>query len=87
MKNVATPAGVPIICGEENIAKGCGIAALTISYYDLGFATGEMAAEILLNGADVSTMDIRKAPVTKKYNAEICAELGITVPDGYIAIG
>ncbi len=87
VKNVATPAGVPIICGEENIAKGCGIAALTISYYDLGFATGEMAAEILLNGADVSTMDIRKAPVTKKYNAEICAELGITVPDGYIAIG
>ena len=46
-----------------------------------------MAAEILLNGADVSTMDIRKAPVTKKYNAEICAELGITVPEGYIAIG
>ena len=87
VKNVATPAGVPIICGEENIAKGCGIAALTISYYDLGVATGEMAAEILLNGADVSTMDIRKAPVTKKYNAEICAELGITVPEGYIAIG
>ena len=87
VRNVAVPAGVPIICGEENIAKGCGIAALTISYYDLGFATGEMAVEILSGGADVSTMDIRKAPVTKKFNAEICAELGITVPEGYIAIG
>jgi len=86
VRNVAVPAGIPIICGEENIAAGCGIAALTISYYDLGMATGEMAAEILA-GADVSTMDIRKAPVTKKYNAEICAELGVTVPDGYVAIG
>ena len=87
VKNVAVPAGVPIICGEENIAKGCGIAALTISYYDLGVATGEMAAEILAEGADVSTMDIRKAPVTKKFNADICSQLGVTVPEGYVAIG
>ena len=87
VKNVTVPAGVPAICGEENIAKGCGIAALTISYYDLGYATGEMAAEILTGGADVSTMDIRKAPVTKKYNAELCEELNITIPEGYVAIG
>ena len=87
VKNVAVPAGIPIICGEENIAKGCGIAALTISYYDLGYATGEMAAEILTGNADVSTMDIRKAPVTKKYNAEICETLSITVPEDYVAIG
>ena len=87
VKNVAVPAGIPIICGEENIAAGCGIAALSISYYDLGFATGEMAVEILVNGADVSTMDIRKAPVTKKFNADICAQLGVTIPDGYVAIG
>ena len=87
VKNVAVPAGIPIICGEENIAKGCGIAALTISYYDLGYATGEMAAEILTGNADVSTMDIRKAPVTKKYNAEICETLNITVPEDYVAIG
>ena len=87
VKNVAVPAGIPIICGEENIAKGCGIAALTISYYDLGYATGEMAAEILTGNADVSTMDIRKAPVTKKYNAAICETLNITVPEDYVAIG
>lgn len=87
VKNIAVPAGIPIIAGEEGIAAVCGIAALTISYYDLGFATGKMAVEILQNGADVSTMDIQKAPVTKKYNAEICAQLNVTVPDTYVAIG
>ena len=86
VNNVALPAGVPIICGEEGIAARCGIAALTISYYDLGYATGEMAVEIL-NGADAGSMDIRKAPVTKKFNADIFAQLGITIPDGYVAIG
>ena len=40
-----------------------------------------------VEGADISTMDVRFAPnVTKKYNASICAELGITAPEGYEAI-
>lgn len=85
--NVCRPAGVPVIAGEEGICKGCGVATLSISYYDIGYETGLMAYDILVNGADVSTMEVRFAPqVTKKYNAEICAELGITVPDGYEAI-
>lgn len=85
--SVCRPAGVPIIAGEEGICKGCGVATLSISYYDLGYQTGLMAYEILVNGADISTMEVQFAPnVTKKYNAEICAELGITVPDGYTAI-
>ena len=57
----------------------------SISYYDLGYKTGEMAYEILVNGADVSTMPIAFAPqFTKKYNAAICEALGITVPDDYV---
>ena len=56
INNVALPAGVPIICGEENLCKGCGLATLSINYYDLGYATGEMAYEVLANGADVATM-------------------------------
>ncbi len=85
--NVCRPAGIPIIAGEEGICKGCGVATLSISYYDIGYQTGLMAYEILVNGADVSTMEIQFAPnVTKKYNAAICTELGITVPDGYVAI-
>lgn len=87
VRNVVVPAKVPVIAGEEGICKGCGVATLSISYYDLGRTTGEMAYEILVNGADIKTMDVRFAPnVTKKYNATICAELGITPPEGYDAI-
>ena len=85
--NVVIPEQVPVVAGEEGICKGCGVATLSICYYDLGYETGEMAAEILADGADVSTMPVEFAPnVTKKYNAANCEALGITPPDGYEAI-
>ena len=88
IRNVVEPEGVPVIAGEEGICSGCGVATLSISYYDLGCATGEMACEILVNGADVSTMEIQFAPnVTKKYNAELCQILNVTIPEDYVAIG
>ncbi len=85
--NIVNPAKIPVIAGEEGICSGCGVATLSISYYDLGYATGEMAYEILAEGKDVSTMEVRYAPnVTKKYNAQACADLGIEVPADYVAI-
>ena len=85
--NVVLPAKVPVVAGEEGICSGCGVATLSISYYDLGYTTGKMAAKILTGEADVSTMPVEYAPqVTKKYNAANCEALGITVPDGYTAI-
>ena len=87
IRNVVEPAKIPVIAGEEGICRGCGVATLSISYYDLGYATGLMAYEVLAEGADVSTMEVRFAPnVTKEYNAELCAALEITVPEGYAAI-
>lgn len=87
IRNVVEPAMIPVIAGEEGICRGCGVATLSISYYDLGYATGEMAYEVLVNGADVASMDIRFAPnVTKEYNAELCGLFGISVPEDYIAI-
>jgi len=84
---ICRPAGVPVIAGEEGICSGCGVATLSISYYDLGVATGKMAVKILAEGADISTMPIEYAPnFAKKYNAEIAAELGVTIPEGYEAI-
>ena len=86
--NVVIPAKVPVVAGEEGICSGCGVATLSISYYDLGYATGEMAAKILADGADVSAMPVEFAPnVTKKYNAANCEALGITPPSDYVAIG
>ena len=88
INNICLPAKVPVIAGEEGICSGCGVATLSISYYDLGKATGEMAVKILKDGEDISTMPIEYAPnFTKEYNADICAELGIEVPDDYVAIG
>ncbi|MCD8049304.1 MAG: ABC transporter substrate-binding protein [Clostridia bacterium] len=85
--SICRPAGVPIVAGEEGIAEGCGVATLSISYYNIGYKTGEMAYEILVEGADISTMPIQfDEDVQKKYNAEIAEELGIAIPDDYIAI-
>jgi putative ABC transport system substrate-binding protein len=85
--NVVLAAGVPVVAGEEGICSGCGVATLSISYYDMGYSAGEMAYEILVNGADVSTMPVQyAATVVKEYNAANCETLGITVPDDYVAI-
>ena len=81
---ICQTAGVPVICGEEGICAGCGIATLSINYYDLGVKTAEMAAQILKGEADVSTMAIGYADKqTPKYNAAICEALGITPLEGY----
>ena len=82
--NVVLPAKVPVIAGESGICSGCGVATLSISYYDLGYATGKMAAKVLTGEAKISEMPVEYAPqVTKMYNPDNCAALGITIPDGY----
>ena len=87
INNICLPAKVPAVSGEEGICKGCGVATLSISYYDLGYTTGQMAVKILKGESDISDMPIEYAPnTTKKYNKAICDELGIKVPDDYVAI-
>lgn len=84
--SVCRPAGVPIIAGEADTCAGCGIATMSIDYYDLGYKTGEMAVDILKNGADITTMKIEYTPADKVsylYNEEICNELNITPLEGY----
>jgi len=85
--NICEPKKVPVIAGEEGICAVCGIATLSISYYDLGYTTGMMAVRILRDGADISTMPIEYADKqTPKYNKQNCEALGITPLEGYIAI-
>jgi putative ABC transport system substrate-binding protein len=85
--NICEPKKVPVIAGEEGVCSGCGIATLSINYYDLGYTTGLMAVRILRDGADISTMPIEYAEkVTPKYNKQNCQALGITPLEGYIAI-
>lgn len=85
--NVVISEGVPVVAGEEGICSGCGVATLSIDYYDLGVKTGEMAYDILVNGANPATMDVASAPnFTKKYNASIAKQLNVTIPSDYEAI-
>ncbi len=85
--NVVLAANTPVIAGESGICKGCGVATLSIDYYELGKITGQMAAKILTGEADVSTMAIQTAPTaTKQANVANCEKLGITVPADYTAL-
>lgn len=87
VNEIAAPKNVPVIAGEEGICKGCGIATLSISYYSIGYAAGEMAYEILVNGTNPGDMDIQFATdLTKEYIASRCETLGVTVPENYVAI-
>lgn len=84
--NVVLPAGVPVVAGEAGMCSGCGVATLSISYYDLGYATGKMAVQILTGEADIATMPVQYAPeVSKLYNSANCETLGVTVPGDYTA--
>ncbi len=86
---IVTAANKVVICGEEGICKGCGVATLSISYYSIGYKAGEMAADILVNGTDPATMDVKipaREDLVMEYVADRTTALGITVPDGYEAI-
>lgn len=85
---ICRPKKVPIIAGEEGVCAGCGVATLSISYEDLGRTTGKMAAKVLNGEVKISELPIEYAGApTAKYNKEICTELGLTPPEGYVAIG
>ena len=86
---IARPAGVPIIAGEEGICAGCGLASLSIDFYAIGYRAGEIAYEVLANGADPGTLTVEDpdpSSLTKIYNVDIAEALGITLPDDYESI-
>ena len=87
VSNICAPAGIPIICGEEGMCGAGGLATVSISYYDIGYVCGEMAYDILVNGADVSAMPIGyAASPEKKYNPDYAEAIGFEMPEGYVAI-
>ena len=87
ISNICAPAGIPIICGEEGMCGAGGLATVSISYYDIGYVCGEMAYDVLVNGADISAMPIGyAASPEKKYNADYAEAIGFEMPEGYVAI-
>ena len=88
VKNVTVPAGVVSFAGAEQMCLEGALSTLSISYYDLGVKAGEMAYEILVNGADPAEMPIAFVAegITPKYNPAIAESLGVTVPEGMTAV-
>jgi len=88
LRNVIEMEQVPVIGGDEGICAGCGVATICIDYYDLGYATGLMACDILLGKEDVTQLPIAFSPTfTQVVNAEMCEYLGVAIPEGYQPIG
>ena len=77
---------VGTICTEKNVpvytSYGGAIcyASLSIDYYQLGYETGKMAAQILLEGKTPADFEVMTLTPTVAYNEELCAQLGIEVP-------
>lgn len=87
INSICSTANKPVVCGEEGMCKGCGVATLSIDYHKLGKITGQMAVSILKDGEDISKMAIRyDTEPAKKYNKAICEALNITVPATYAEI-
>jgi putative ABC transport system substrate-binding protein len=78
---------IPVVCGEENMVKGGGTFTIGITYYELGYQTGEMAARILKDGASPANMPIefqnKMAVAIHKANADA---LGIVFPAEILAV-
>ena len=79
---IATDNGLPIICGEQGMVDAGGLATYGIDYYQLGYMAGQMAVEILRDGADPATMPIGYLSADQcelSVNDETAAALGIDV--------
>ncbi len=87
INDASLSSGVPVFGGDGGICAGCGTYTLTVSYYNIGYQTGLMAAKILKGEADISTMAVEYDPTpVKVYNPINCNILGLSVPDGYVAL-
>ena len=75
---ICTDAGVPVYTSYGGAV--C-YASLSIDYYQLGYETGRMAADILLNGKQPSDIAIATLTPSVSYNEELCGTLGIEVPE------
>jgi len=78
---------VGTICTEKNVpiytSYGGNVcyASLAIDYYQLGYETGVMAAQILLGQKTTADIEVKTLTPTVTYNKELCEKLGITVPE------
>lgn len=81
---VAEARQIPVVAAEgDSVARGS-IATYGISYYDLGYQTGEMAVRIL-EGEDPATMPVETQSDLLLYlNLGAAERMGVTIPQDLI---
>ncbi|MCI7730672.1 ABC transporter substrate-binding protein [Enorma burkinafasonensis] len=80
--SIANEAGVPTICGEVGQVEAGGLASVSINYYELGYRAGEMAVQILAEGADPAEMPVETMTADEcdlVYNQATADEIGVDV--------
>ena len=79
---IATDNNIPIIAGEGGMVENGGLATYGIDYYKLGYMSGEIAVDILVNGTNPGDIAIQRQPedeYTLTVNEDIAAIFGIDV--------
>ena len=66
------------MCGEIGQVKNGGLATTGVDFYNIGYRAGEMAVDILENGADISQM-----PVEQPTDNAVCINLDAAKAIGY----
>ena len=75
---------IPLFAADEDSIKRGSIAAYSFDYYDIGYQTGEMVAEIL-DGKDASKIAVEKGKVISlSVNTAAAERMGITIPQDII---
>jgi len=71
---------IPLFAADEDSIVGGCIAAYSFDYYDIGYQTGQMVANIL-NGTKASTIPVEKGEVISlSVNTAAAERMGITIP-------
>lgn len=85
---VANEYKIPVITGEEGMCEAGGLATYALSYYNLGYKTGEQAVAILKGEATPAETPIGYLPAEDcvlTVNMETVKTLGITIPDDILS--
>jgi len=78
---VAEENDIPLFAADTSTVERGAIGCWGLDYYDIGYSSGEMAAEILLEGADPATMPVQTAPANLLYlYPEEAERQGVTIP-------
>ena len=78
---VTTPAGIPVVVGEEGMVTKGGTITYGINYYDLGKLTAAQAVAILKDGKKPAEMPIEySSAYNLVINEEAAKQMGMTLP-------